>query len=246
MTKMDIIQQFNTLEIENVRLRAFVTTIKLLLLSLVVLTFFSCNSLTSLTDTTMSSGFYEQRMANKQKKNVYIQVTQDSLTIIQLDAKGNKVGYIPSGALQVFVQPSFDIDVLTVPFKYRPAAINLPRQLTADFNGNVYFGYRLDRYSISDNRTPEGIDKQVKHRAITIGTFGGLGTSAITPWTTNNQTTDEYSGFVVTRGLSLMAGVNNYTVGFGVGWDYLTDRDRGIWNYQNKPWYGMSISLNIN
>lgn len=43
-----------------------------------------------------------------------------------------------------------------------------------------------------------------------------------------------------------MIGVNNLTVGVGVGWDYLTDRDKAIWIYQNKPWIGVTIGLNIN
>jgi hypothetical protein len=32
-----------------------------------------------------------------------------------------------------------------------------------------------------------------------------------------------------------MFGLNNLTVGAGVGWDSLTDRDKNIWIYQNKP-----------
>ena len=65
----------------------------------------------------------------------------------------------------------------------------------------------------------------MRHRAITVRAFGGIGTSSFTPWTTNNGTTDEYNGFILNRGTSLMGGVNNLTVGLGIGWDYLTDRD---------------------
>ncbi|MFN3840039.1 MAG: hypothetical protein ACK4RF_04960 [Cyclobacteriaceae bacterium] len=68
----------------------------------------------------------------------------------------------------------------------------------------------------------------------------------ISPWTTNNQITDEYDGFILSRGLSAMAGINNLTVGVAIGWDYLTDRDKVVWIYQNKPWVGLMIGLNIN
>jgi hypothetical protein len=43
-----------------------------------------------------------------------------------------------------------------------------------------------------------------------------------------------------------MLGVNNLTVGLGVGWDALTDRDKDIWTYQNKPWFGLTVGLNLN
>jgi hypothetical protein len=68
----------------------------------------------------------------------------------------------------------------------------------------------------------------------------------MTPWTTNNQMMDEYNGMVLARGLTGMVGINALTVGIGVGWDYLTDRDNDIWIYQNKPWYGLTIGLNLN
>jgi hypothetical protein len=68
----------------------------------------------------------------------------------------------------------------------------------------------------------------------------------MTPWTTNQGMTDEYNGFILSRGIALMIGVNNLTVGAGIGWDYLTDRDKDIWIYQNKAWYGLTFSLHLN
>jgi hypothetical protein len=79
-----------------------------------------------------------------------------------------------------------------------------------------------------------------------MGVFGGLGSTSITPWTTNNAITEEYNGLVLSRGFALMLGVNDLTVGLGVGWDYLTDRDKNVWIYQNRSWYGLSIGLNLN
>lgn len=43
-----------------------------------------------------------------------------------------------------------------------------------------------------------------------------------------------------------MLGVKALTVGIGVGWDNLVDRDTDIWVYQFKPWYGLTLSLNLN
>jgi hypothetical protein len=43
----------------------------------------------------------------------------------------------------------------------------------------------------------------------------------VTPWTTNNKITDEYNGFVLSRGVAVMVGINTLTVGVGAGWEYL-------------------------
>jgi hypothetical protein len=84
------------------------------------------------------------------------------------------------------------------------------------------------------------------HRGVTVGAFGGIASTGVTPWTTNNLSSDEYNGLILSRGFALMIGLNTLTVGLGVGWDYLTDRDKRIWIYQNKPWYGLSVGLNLN
>lgn len=211
-----------------------------------ILTLFSCSTLKPFSDSDIESGYYELQQYDKSYTKIYLDVKEDSIAIIPIDKENKGLGPLTHVDGQAFLKRSFDIDVLAVPFKYRPSASEFPRQLVSDFNGNIYFGYRLDRYKTRIFQTPTGQEKKIQHHAITIGTFGGLGTTSVSPWTTNYRTTDEYNGLVLTRGLSIMAGVNNLTFGVGVGWDYLTDRDKAIWIYQNKPWYGVTISLNIN
>jgi hypothetical protein len=145
-----------------------------------------------------------------------------------------------------FVKNSFDVDVMTVAFKYRPGTAGLPRQLNTEFNGNAFVGYRIDRFRLKRVPTPFGTKNKVNHRALTFGAFGGLGSTTISPSTTQNQTSDDYNALILTRGLSIMVGINNLTVGLGAGWDYITDRDKEIWIYQNKPWYGLTVGLNLN
>ena len=141
---------------------------------------------------------------------------------------------------------SLDADFMIVPFKFRASTGGLPHQLTTQFNGNLFLGYRLDRYQVTYTKTPVTIKREIKHRALSVGAFGGIGSATLAPWTTQYQITDEYNGFILARGLALMVGVNDHTVGFGIGWDYLTDRDRSIWIYQNKHWLGLTYSLNLN
>ncbi len=206
----------------------------------------SCGTLNKIPESQLEDDHYRFRQPGERYTKVYVDVSDDSVSIIPADKNAGSIKPIKSATDELFLKRRMDIDILIVPFKYRPSSYDFPRQLTTEFNGNVFFGYRLDRFRVHYTKTPTGIVKQIRHRALTAGAFGGLGSTSITPWTTNYQTTDEYNGLILSRGLSLMFGVNNLTVGFGVGWDYLTDRDKNIWIYQNKAWYGMTLSININ
>lgn len=117
--------------------------------------------------------------------------------------------------------------------------------MDTDFNGNIYVGFRNDHFLVHQQITPTGTQKRTFHSAFTMGVFGGLGSSFISPWTTNYRITDEYSGFIVSRGIAIMTGINSLTFGMAVGWDSLTDRDKDVWIYQNKAWYGLSVGLSI-
>ncbi len=186
---------------------------------------------------------YRQKGERYQKAWVYIK--NDTISILSYQHP-DLVLQPKTNVDQLFLKRTFDVDVMTVAFKYRPATTNLPRQLTTDFNGNVFVGYRLDRFKVSFTRTPLGTSTKYRHRGITAGVFGGIGATSVTSSTTNNHTNDEYTGFVLSRGAALMIGLNNLTVGFGVGWDYITDRDKAVWIYQNKAWYGLTVGLNLN
>jgi hypothetical protein len=147
---------------------------------------------------------------------------------------------------QFFLLKTLDLDALAVPFKFRPGSSKLPRQLDTEFNGNIYLGYRLDRFRLTYRNKPGGLSQNLKQIGFSAGVFGGLGSTFISQWTTHGGTQDEYNGFILSRGLAFLVGFNNLTVGVGVGWDYLTDRDKDTWIYQNKPWYGLTVGLNVN
>ena len=190
----------------------------------------------------LRNDYYEFHQPGQPKATVFVRVKEDSIEVTKLDQSTEVI----RGQDEFFVKKSFDIDAMTVPFKYRPSSMGFPRQLNSSFNGNLYIGYRVDRFWLDYKNTPAGMVKELKHSAITVGGFGGIGTAFISPWSTNYQTTDEYDGVVLTRGLAFMIGLNSLTVGLGVGWDSLTDRDKNIWIYQNKAWYGLTLGLNIN
>jgi hypothetical protein len=192
----------------------------------------------------LGDGTYLYKQKAEKYNKVYVVSLEDSVRIYD-EATKAEVQHT-AGETQFFLTRTFDVDIMTVGFKYRPATMNLPRQVNTDFNGNVFVGYRFDRFKISYRSTPLGYRQKSSHRGVTVGGFGGVGSTAMTPWTTNNQMTDEYNGLVLTRGLAIMVGINTLTVGLGIGWDRLTDRDKHIWIYQNKPWYGLTLGLNVN
>jgi hypothetical protein len=193
----------------------------------------------------LGNGIYDFRQKDKRYRNVHVYVQGDTLSLFRDNQLTQRVTIDPLND-QIYMKRNLDVDVMTIAFKYRPATLSLPRQLNTDFNGNIYLGYRFDRFKIKMLETPIGLQKSYRHRGFTLGTFGGIGSTAVTPWTTNNRITDEYNGLILTRGLALMVAVNNLTVGMGIGWDALTDRDKHLWIYQNKPWYGLTVGLNIN
>lgn len=204
----------------------------------------SCASLTDSPKYQLSNGYYEFRQSKSRYTKVFVEVTDDSVRIHSINRK-TTLSILPSED-EFFRIKTFDVDVTTVGFRYRPAMKNLPHQLNTSFNGNLYLGYRIDRFQIDFKETPAGVKKINRHSALTLGVFGGIGSTFVSPWTTNHQQNDEYDGFILTRGAAAMIGINNLTVGAALGWDYLTDRDKNIWIYQNKPWLGLIVGLNIN
>jgi len=194
----------------------------------------------------LSDGRYSYRQPGEKFHPVYVYVhDQDSVRMFTDEKATQEI--VPNITKdEFFIKRAFDVDAIAIPFKYRPASKNLPRQMTTDFNGNVFLGVRLDRFRVSHRRTPIGMEHFHKHRGLSVGAFGGIGAAALTPWTTSNMMNDEYMGFVFSRGFAMMVGLDNLTVGAGIGWDHLTDRDRNIWIYQDKPWFGLTIGLNLN
>jgi hypothetical protein len=217
--------------------RSFIVLIVCSLLS------YSCTTTNVLPKYQLGSDYYSFRQSGAKPVKVFVDVSGDSVKILPVDK--NSLVIDPTKD-KFFIHPSFDVDILVTLFKYRPAIQNLPRQLTTDFSGNIFLGYRIDRFRVRKIETPAGQIKKIQHKAVSIGAFGGLGSTDINSWTTNQATTDEYHGLVLCRGIALMFGINSLTVGVGFGRDYLTDRDQDNWIYQNKMWYGLTLSVNLN
>ena len=225
--------------------------IKLLYIVCISLCFCSCATLQNNAKYELADGAYKLKIDGK-KYNCYIENNHDSLTLYSLPSKiatnlpNQLLVNIPTK--HRLIKPSLDIDILTALFKVRPAAKNiLPTQLNANFNGNIYIGYRRDIYQIHYKKNPLSIyQQQINHFGFSAGMFLGLGNTAMNPSTTNNNIANEYDGLVLQKGIAGILAVNKLTIGVSIGYDNLLDQNKKFWIYENKPWFGLMLGLNLN
>lgn len=150
------------------------------------------------------------------------------------------------GALKLSTS-SFDIDIITIPFKYRFPTQGFPAQLNTNFAGAFYGGSRKDIYSFGYKQNPFGdYRRMISHFGYGAGLFAGVGSTAMNPWVTLNRIDIEYDGFVLIAGAEGVIALNRFTFGIGLGADHLIDKNKKRWIYQNKPCLGLTIGLNLN
>jgi hypothetical protein len=202
----------------------------------------SCNVIKFSTKGMLTDGPYRFRHKGEKFQKVRVEVAEDTILIRAAD----DAHVITKPGDKYFLVRALDVDLLAAPFKYRPGISGMPRQLNSSFNGNVFVGYRWDRFKWHRQNNSLHNNIKISHTAVSIGGFAGIGSSAINPWTTNYQIAEEYDGFIVTKGVAGLIGLQRFTAGLAVGFDALTDRDKDVWIYQNKPWYGIVIGVNIN
>ena len=228
----------------------------------IILFLSSCENIRESSKYGLKEGFYKSRLAHKKMKKVYIVPGDDSIKIYT--EKGlaketvdtlhslkiafpatHKPGNFDSYS---FRQNSFDVDVLSVLFKYRPALKGFPNQFnTSVLNGAFYFGYRTDVYHLKYKETPLRIFKRnMTHYGFSYGVFSGLGASRIDEFVTQGGVNIQYDGFVNLTGIAAIIAINKLSFGVNCGVDHLLDRNRHVWLYQGKPWVGISVGLNLN
>lgn len=215
-----------------------------------ILVFSSCATLQNNAKYDLADGKYKLKIDGK-KYDCYVENNTDSILIYNLITKTSTTippkieVFMP--VKQHFIKPSLDIDILTALFKIRPQVKNgLPVQLNANFNGNIYMGYRTDIYQVKYKKNPmNNYLRQINHFGFSGGLFVGIGNTAMTP-STNNLIMSEYDGLVLQKGIAGIVAVNKLTVGLSLGLDNLLDNNKGSWIYENKVWFGFMLGLNLN
>lgn len=143
--------------------------------------------------------------------------------------------------------PSFDVDVLTILLKYRPAEDGLQPQLQSQLGGAVYMGFGLDRYLLNYRTSPFGTPvRHMGHFGVSLGAFAGLGATPVNPWVTSFKVNEEYDGVAFASGVALIGAIDRLTLGVSLGWDQLLNSHSSVWTYQGKPWTGSVLGLNLN
>ena len=141
---------------------------------------------------------------------------------------------------------TFDIDVLTVPFKIRPSVKGFPEQLNANFDAALYLGRRRDNYEISNVKTKGESKLHLTGVGYGYGGFIGLGSVTMNPFVTNQTIDYEYDGFVLNGGFAGIYDAKKFNIGLALGADFLVDKNRRNWIYQCKPWLGVLFGINLN
>lgn len=233
-----------------------------LLIPALLLLLGSCRSFTDNAKYQLNNGYYKAGTQGQAKQPVYVYVHEDTLMAFpvsrmegqrQVDtsrkARHNFPEVLNSPDPEKFIirEYSYDLDVLAIPFKYRPREGDMPRQLTTQLNGALYTGFRTDRYRISYESSPLGRSRrEITHYGYSLGILSGIGAETITPWVTRDRIPGEYDGVVWLNGVGAIIGINNLTFGMAIGFDYLLDANRRVWIYQTEPWFGLTLGLNLN
>lgn len=141
---------------------------------------------------------------------------------------------------------TFDVDILTIPFKIRPSVKGFPQQLNPNFSAAVYLGRRRDSYRIRSLTSRNSKKFKVSGVGYGYGGFIGMGAVTMNPFVTEQQIDYEYDGFVINGGFAGIYDAKKFNLGFAVGADYLLDKNNRDWIYQGKPWFGLLFGINLN
>jgi hypothetical protein len=190
-----------------------------------------------------------------EKQKVYATVSPDSLSIFTFSEKHLDTGKVTTFLLFcrqyqaklprfTLIQSSLDLDVTTVLFKYRFRNRELPGQLNTNFNLSVYMGYKKEYFKFSNQHKPTGyFNRKLVHLSMDAGLFCGLGSTNMNSSVTSGRLSLEYDGLIWQKGVAAFLGWENITIGLGLGFDGLLDKNRHYWIYQEKPWAGLMIGL---
>ncbi|WP_080055290.1 hypothetical protein [Spirosoma aerolatum] len=141
---------------------------------------------------------------------------------------------------------SFDMDLVTIPFKYRLAQQGQPPELTTNANAALYVGLRFDQGYQRNVFYHHQQRSDIRSFSLGIGALMGIGSATVGPFSTMDQVTDDYEGACLSYGLATIFGYRAVSLGLAFGYDTLLDRNRASWIYQHKPWLGITIGLNLN
>ena len=141
---------------------------------------------------------------------------------------------------------SFDVDLFTIPFKYRFSTAGRPGELITSANLGVYTGIRYDlgRFRTVSFRSERRSD--IQSFSVGLGVVVSIDPVTINEFNTNGRVTNEYEAFGLNYGLATIVGYKSITAGLALGFENIADRNNRLWVYRQKPWLGLTVGININ
>lgn len=221
-----------------------------------------CSSYKNTAQYQIEDGIYKTRIFSGEMEKVYIDNDEDFLFVFplsesnqpfKLDTINRSVFEFPQRRTSTkidkanFYTSEFDIDLITIPFKYRFPYNGFPQQLNTNLNANLFLGYRTDLYTLKYKDNEIGlIERLTKHYGMTFGFFSGFGSTAVNPFVTDDHINIEYDGIVWSNGFSMSLAIDYLNLGLALGWDNLMDNNSSYWIYQKRPWIGLVLGINLN
>jgi hypothetical protein len=206
-----------------------------------------------------ADGYFKLKTEGLEKEPVYLRITSDSIGVYPVLNKGRnmspdngKVQRIEINNLKpgdylnnsTFIKTSLDVDLSTAILKYRPAAANVPNQLSANVNGLFYAGFRKDFFKLKSHSSQlNELKTLIRHTGYDFGLFAGIGITPVNPTVTNYTIIQEYDGMIFQKGVSAFITFENMSVGFALGFDNLLDKNKSSWIYNQKPWLGLILGI---
>ncbi len=145
-----------------------------------------------------------------------------------------------------YQRTTFDVDLLTIPFKYRFRQAGRPEQINTTANVAVYAGIRYDIGNYRATYFRQEQRAELRSFSFGLGGFAGVDATLVNSFSTNGRYTDDYEALGLTYGLAAIIGYKTVTSGLLVGFEQITDPNKVIWIYTRKPWLGISVGININ
>lgn len=178
-----------------------------------------------------------------------VKVEQNDSTMLFLP-EGTKTRplFIPLNSIRTLhlSRHTFDADILTIPFKIRPATEGFPEQLNSSFSAALYLGSRKDSY-LFEREVQQGYKRTlIKGVGYGYGCFFGIGAATMNSYVTRSGIDYEYDGLTFDLGFAGIYDAKHFNLGLAIGADMLTDKNRHDWIYQGQPWFGVLFGLNLN
>ena len=231
---------------------------KYIVIQFTIIVFFtSCSTFEKTSTHGFNSGYYKLQNQQNNVQNVYLDITDERIDVYPETGKQpdkHKLMTISPEHIDSLVitsmefsKNSLDIDITSILLKYRPSVYGLPGQLTTDFNVALYAGWRHDNFNIKSKTDPLGKRYiKISNWGYDFGFFAGPGSTEISPFTTQNQSSNEYNGMIIETGIAGFIELNLASFGISFGIDHLLNSDRDVWIYTNKPWIGFIVGIALN